>query len=411
MKILLITDYLPTINNFKGPSSLCFYLIKELAKTNEVKVITTNSNKVPTYLIQKAEQKIGIKYDVYTRNIWMKLIISKYTGFLFSLFYGNKYNYYPSRYKLSRRIMKKIDFYSPNMVIIYPYELINVVKQLSKYHPIVIGPDCQVLGILRSLRDSFVYSKNLQYKYSKAMSARIRLENDLSQMEISLALVGKEDSVQYNICTKSDKSFFLPHPHFDVKEKQISFEHAKLKVVITGAYDYATYSDINKICIVLKSAVELKNDFIFTFIGNSWKPIVDELKDFCNIVHIPWVEDYSKEIIKHDIQIVPISQGLGTKGKTLDAMANGLLCIGSYYAMENVACENGKNCIIYKDAFEIVEILKNISNNRDQYVKIAEQGRIAVRKYHSPELCSKILLNTYVGNIKSFNEKVYLSDI
>lgn len=408
MKILLVTDYLPTIDNYKGPSSLCFYLLQNLVETHDVRVVTTNSNKVPDHLIKKAENRLGIKYEICLRSLWMKLIISKYTGFLFNFILGNKYKYYPARYKLGRKKIKDIDLYNPDLVLIYPYQLIRVVAQLSKYRPIVIGPDSQVLGVFRTLVDSYVYSKGIQYNYSERVSCRIKLEHDLVKNNCIVGLVGKEDSKVFNICTNSNKSFFFPHPHYGIKEKRICFDHPRLRVIITGGDDYATYTDIRKFCAVMKSEFDLRECFLFTFIGKSWNPIVRELYGVCDVEQKDWVDDYGEEIIKHDIQIVPISNGLGTKGKTLDAMANGLLCIGSRYAMENVACEDGKSCVIYKDATEIVEILRHINANREKFVQIAEQGRLNVRKYHSPELCSKILLKQYFSEKDNFDKDKYL---
>ena len=395
MKIALITNYTPTIDNYNGPSSLCFYLLLGLSNSNEIKVFTTNSNKVPKTIIQEAEKKIGIKYVYLIRNIWQRLLLSKKTGFLFTPYLGNKYKNYTSRYCLSRSALKSIKSFAPDIVVVYPYQLIRVVRQLSEYHPIVVGPDCHLLGMLRFLKDEFVYSKELQLKYIKDLRGAIKLEQDLAKLNCLVAMVGKEDSNVFNCVTHSKKSFFVPHPHYGLKEKKISFDHAKLNVLITGGYDYATYTDMNKFCSALKSDFLLRENYIFTFIGKSWGPIAQELSSVCDVVHKEWVEDYGAEIIKHDIQIIPISNGVGTKGKTLDAMANGLLCIGSRYAMENVACEDGKSCLIYKDATEIVEILKQINANREKYVQIAERGRLNVRKFHSPELCCKILLKYY----------------
>ena len=52
------------------------------------------------------------------------------------------------------------------------------------------------------------------------------------------------------------------------------------------------------------------------------------------LYHIKFAPDYIEEICKHDIQVTPICIGTGTKGKVLDAIANGLLVIGSWYALE-----------------------------------------------------------------------------
>lgn len=397
MKILLITDFLPTIDNYRGPSSLCFYLLKSMNTNHNIKVITTNANKVPVELVKKAEEDLGIKYDIIPRNFWMKLITSSKTGALFTPIFGNSYGYL-SRYSLSLNIMKEIDEYNPDIIYIYPYHLIKVAEQMCpKYKTVVIGPDCSVLGALRRMSDNYVYDKNEYETLSQSYLKRIKIENKLASLNCYVALVGRADCEMFNIVTNSKKAFFLPHPHYGLRSKTIDFRSGKIKIVITGGYDSFTHSDVNKMVEALMNHPDSTLDCEFTFLGKSWKPIVDLLKNHCKVSFKEWVENYDDEIIKYDAQIIPISYGVGTKGKVLDAMANGLLCIGSKYAMENIACKNEENCLIYHSSREIPSILKKICYEREKYMMIAEKGRECVRKYHSPSLCADILLKYSVG--------------
>ena len=92
--------------------------------------------------------------------------------------------------------------------------------------------------------------------------------------------------------------------------------------------------------------------------------------------------DYIEEVRKHDIQITPISIGTGTKGKVLDALANGLLVIGSWYAMENIAVVNGVSCVVYDSPADMPGILSDIVDNREKYEEMARKGREAVLREH-----------------------------
>ena len=83
---------------------------------------------------------------------------------------------------------------------------------------------------------------------------------------------------------------------------------------------------------------ELKKNYTITFLGKGWERHVKDLRSSgYEVNHIKFAPNYIEEINKHDIQITPISIGTGTKGKVLDAVANGLLVIGSWYALENIA--------------------------------------------------------------------------
>ena len=98
---------------------------------------------------------------------------------------------------------------------------------------------------------------------------------------------------------------------------------------------------------------------------------------------------------KHDIQVNAIDIGTGTKGKVLDALANGLLVIGTPYAMENIAVENNKSCVICKDAIQLMSVLKEIHYKRAKYEAIAIEGRKCVLTEHNREKISKELFGFF----------------
>ena len=101
--------------------------------------------------------------------------------------------------------------------------------------------------------------------------------------------------------------------------------------------------------------------------------------------HISFAPDYVEEVRKHDIQITPIAIGTGTKGKVLDAIVNGLLVIGTNYALENIAVEDGVSCLEYNTQEELLAILSDIPRNREHYEQMAEHGRQAALKEHNRE--------------------------
>ena len=111
--------------------------------------------------------------------------------------------------------------------------------------------------------------------------------------------------------------------------------------------------------------------------------------------HITFAPDYIEEICKHDIQITPIAIGTGTKGKVLDALANGLLVIGTPYALENIAVKHGVSCIEYRQPQEVIEVLQDIPNNISKYEAMAEAGRRQVLEHHNREKISRELFGLF----------------
>jgi hypothetical protein len=127
-----------------------------------------------------------------------------------------------------------------------------------------------------------------------------------------------------------------------------------------------------------------------------WEKGVEELKAAgYDVKQIKFAPDYIDEIRRHDIQITPITIGTGTKGKVLDALANGLLEIGTPYALENIAVEDGRSCLIYHSPKELINILKDIPNDISHYEAIAEAGRKDVLEQHNRKKVSSELFELF----------------
>ena len=140
----------------------------------------------------------------------------------------------------------------------------------------------------------------------------------------------------------------------------------------------------------------LKEKYTFTFLGKGWEKHVEALKEAgYEVEHIRFAPDYIEEIVKHDIQITPTAIGTGTKGKVLDALANGLLVIGTPYAMENIAVKNGESCIEYRHPEEVIDVLMGIPNNVQKYEQIAEKGRKQVLTLHGKCVVSQQLFGIF----------------
>ena len=110
-----------------------------------------------------------------------------------------------------------------------------------------------------------------------------------------------------------------------------------------------------------------------------------------------WVDVYADEVKRHDIQVFPISVGSGTKGKVLDALSMGLLCIGTEVAMENIYVKDRQSCFIYKRAEDIVSILNEIFEKRQWASIIAEKGRESVLNWHNPARIFEKICNDVMG--------------
>ena len=102
-----------------------------------------------------------------------------------------------------------------------------------------------------------------------------------------------------------------------------------------------------------------------------------------NSHHICFVPDYIVELQKHDIQVNAIDVGTGTKGKVLDGIANGLLIIGTPYALENISVKNGESCVMVSNGIDFIQSLYAIKKNISLYESIAKEGQKKVLLKHN----------------------------
>jgi hypothetical protein len=203
-----------------------------------------------------------------------------------------------------------------------------------------------------------------------------------------------DDNISYHLVGEADRQFllkinpklnahFIHHPHYNVSDKKvIKFSQPKIKLLVAGKYDLYMKTGFDAILPYLCNCKDLAEHYSITFLGNGWDFAVERLrKAGYEAQRLGYVDVYLDEIIKYDIQLTPISVGTGTKGKVLDAIANGLLEIGTPYALENVAVD-AKGCLIYNNPEQLIGYLQDIYSNVAKYETMALYGMNELRKNH-----------------------------
>lgn len=402
MRITLITEITPSPYNINGPSALPFYLLKSLmTDTNiEIRVYSLNYNGVNEEVQRAYQDEIChqfrlIKYKV-NRIGWL---LNRVRGRLFrSATSKDCYN------RLSVKIENDIINFEPDIVWVYPHHLIGVAEQFSKQglNIVALGPDCATLHCNRAVNDSYIYRDKTFETYALTMQEKMNMENAWSKIPNSkMLMVGYADQKLFNKLTKSGIARFIPHPHYALSDKKINLDKDKFKVLISGKPDIYTYTDSNALLDVLLKVDnnDIKRHFSFVFHGKGWDNHIQQLSEAgYDVSKAQWVEDYISFITQFDIQLFPISVGTGTKGKVLDALANGLLCVGSKYAFENIAVKDKKSAMIYESVSEIPSLLLWAFENKKTSNDIAEEGRVRVRRFHNPQYVTELMRKCVVDN-------------
>lgn len=400
-KIVFITSFTPTPDNFRGPSALHYHLFKNRPDDIDLKVYTFNFNKVPEKEIDVIGKELSCQIKVLKKGL--RNIIHSRTYFKdLRVKLGLEPSYGLSNYTLPSKTKKEIDGYGPDLIWIYDESFSEIAKQFSSFKTLVCGCDCYPLFCNRMLKDDYCFSKPaLHQEYLEKYRIAIHREQLMSHTANREFVVGIADAKYYQMVTGLSNVSFFPHPHYNVALKNIDFNKNQLNVLIAGTFDFYMDSAAKEI---LKKIIEagdiLRNHYKFTFLGKNWESFVNDFqKANFDVDYKQWVDVYSNEVVKHDIQIVPISVGVGTKGKVLDSLSHGLLTIGTKYALENIYVKNGHSCFECNSGTECVEVLKNIPSNRDVYQQIAENGRHQVLMYHDSTIIMEKILDDVLNGI------------
>ena len=442
MRIVLVSILTPASENIRGTSALPYHIrmggiLNGNVNGNDNFIIYSfNNNGLSDEKIAEVEKELQTSIKKVPLPKWYQWV------FKFRLLFIRLFLKYPlhNYIKLPQQIVDEIISKKPDVVWVYGAELSRVVRQFDGFRRIHTLPDSEALYYYRMLGQRFVTHDWKKFWRCVLMYPKfLALERDYSiDSSIHYHLVGEEDAKFLQMMNPGIQAHFIRHPHYEVRQHFVNdnvnandnrkFHLPKIKVLIAGQYNYYMKEEadllVEQICNVnvndngnLTAAQYenvggeivnvLKEHYVFTFLGKGWEKHVESLREAgYEVNHITFAPDYIEEICKHDIQITPIAIGTGTKGKVLDALANGLLVIGTPYAMENIAVENGVSCIVYQKPEEVIQILLDIvkndnvndnemlryeNSNRRKYEEIAAEGQRQVLKHHDRKLIAEQL--------------------
>lgn len=398
MKIIAISVMTPYKENFRGTSALPYHLLDGRDKSIDVILYSYNLNRLSDEQIDSVAKELNIKIRLLPVPWWYNFFLRFLLAFRILL------NYPIGNYiSLSFLQLDTIINDNPDAIWIYGEELSRVSCQLKDFKRVHTLPDCESLYYYRMLGKRFAIRNRIRFWRSAIMYPKyLNMEKKFdTSSNIHYHLVGEEDVDFLKEICPGIQAHFLRHPHYQVAKpaKVISFSSPKIKVLFAGQYNLYMQQDADMLidCLMKsKDLSELKEKYVYTFLGKGWEHHVERLKSVgFEICHIQFAPDYIEEVCKHDIQITTICIGTGTKGKVLDAIANGLLVIGSRYALENIAVEHNDSCLQYNQVEDIVDLLKEICLKSSAYEAMAERGRKAILSQHNNSIVAGKLFSLF----------------
>lgn len=376
---------MPAAENIRGTSALPYHLLAGRDKSIEVILYSYNLNGLSKEQIDSVAKELNIKIHLLPIPWWYDFVLKFLLPFRIFLKYpiGNYIS-------LSRVQLNIIAKENADGIWIYGEELSRVSNQLKDFKRVHTLPDCESLYYYRMLGKRFAIGSKVRFGKSVFMYPKyLNMEKQFdTSSNIHYHLVGEADVDFLKEINPGIQAHFLRHPHYQLATpaKVISFS-PKIKLLIAGQYNLYMQQDVDELIGSLCTAenkIDLLEHYVITFLGKGWEHHADNLIEAgYEVSHIKFAPNYIDEIVKHDIQITPISIGTGTKGKVLDAIANGLLVIGSWYALENIAVEHNVSCLQYNVVKDVIIILKKIYLGPTIYEVMAEKGRQAILQKHN----------------------------
>lgn len=411
MRIALITLYTPSATNFRGASALPYHIMKFRPKSVEMEVWSYNNNGRSFEQISSTERDLKVKIHLIPsdkRMRWMKSPVMRLVLPRPFLSYMALPNSVVEDVRAYLDQNDKADDHCKGEgsggVWIYGEELAHHVKKFEGFRCVVTTPDCEAMYYYRMMsEDGVPTSRKSMIRYGVMYHRYAKMANEFPTNEsITYHLVGKADAQFLEKLNPGIDARFIRHPHYDIAPlppkgelsndescyKQCkdsdSNQHNLIKLLIAGRYDiYMSKAVDEAVTGIISVADRIRDNIHVTFLGKYWDKSADMLIGAgFSVEKKGYVDDYIAEISSHDIQLTPISVGTGTKGKVLDAFANGLMVIGTERALENIAVESGVSCVEYERGEELGEWLCRLVEHPEMIKTMALAGRDAVIREH-----------------------------
>lgn len=393
MKLTLISLSTPTFNNYRAASALPYHLISSVKKSfsASVEVYSYNINELNIAQVEQVEKELNITIHLLDKPKWLKMMMKLHLVFLRVFLKYPLYSYC----RLPQKHIDSIKSTHSDIIWIYGEELADHSKYFPDSKCIVTMPDSESLYYYRMLRQPWVTMNLLQImKYSFAYWQYKGLESHIRKENVIYHFVGNEDADFFKSMNGQANSLFMRHPLYAYNsEKTIKFHQPKIKLLFTGRYDfYCQHGSDDFLSELAKNCNILSSYFEITFLGKGWRVWNEKLHEVgFQSQHISFAPDYIAELQNHDIQVNAIDVGTGTKGKVLDGIANGLLIIGTPYALENISVKNGESCVMVSNGIDFIQSLYVIKNNVSLYENIAKKGQEKVLLEHNTKDIAKNL--------------------
>ena len=360
--MLLVSIFMPSPENRKGPTQPVFDLARCASKEIEIDLLVYGDP--------------GIETPKETRLIFKNIQVrapKKLPGlsYFFSI-------------RLPRRVyplQEAIDYAAYDLIWLYQEWLY---PEYRKCHPkiLVTGMDSSVMLYSRAL------FRNPLYRPFSMMSKIIRswvLESGMDSKHRFHAM-GHPDLACFRKLNRHCEAFYGAHPlpPCKVKANLGKARGRHLTVAVTGGFSKFYHGSLTHRIIDCFARKERLDGIRWVFLGKGWSFAVNGLQKIgYEAVEEIWVDNYQDFMDAVDIHLVPLQVGAGTKGKVLHSIGSGIVTIGSPYAFENIL-DDPDSLLVFDSPQDIHSIFSQALSNMDPFQKATKELMVRTRKDFDP---------------------------
>jgi glycosyltransferase involved in cell wall biosynthesis len=403
-QVLFVTN-LHFNKNGNGGQQRTYFLIKELSEHFALSVLSPYNNKEP--LVQNINADFIVNTGVAHIKAFRKNKVSRLVFKILNLCLT----------KCSRKYSKTIHL-APSASYLLSKQL-NGLKSQSRYkdlNSIVFDTLSTVVYLKDKTFDTRILNAhNFDYElvlmnYNKAKTDDKVSKPKLEAIEEHLNLL---KTYEYNINTYFDEiwvcsdddaekfrhvnantqvTFYTLPNGSDIEERQFqTLKNDYSKLLFVGSLNYfPNYNGLQ--WFVENIFMHLPNKFKLNIVGKS--PNINNFRYVeanKNINLIGEVDDVKKEYGDHDILIVPLLEGSGTRLKILEAMSYGKLVVSTAKGIEGINAIHQVHYLEFNTLDEFKTLLQSLED-KAQLLKIRENGRQLIEEQYS----WKGIVNNYI---------------
>ena len=366
MEIIFITSRFPYPIN-KGDKLRAYYQIIELAKSNNIHLISLSDKDVKEYELSKLRDYCSSIHVFKLKKL--KIILN-----LFRSFFNNKpfqVNYFYS-YKIQKKINQIIKNVQPDHIFCQLIRTALYLKNQHQFPSTIDYMDALSNGIKKRIPLSNLWMKPI-----------LKIEYDRLRNFENLAYEFFDNHV---IISNSDRDKI---PHINNKKINIipngidsklfqskEITQKKYDLVFIGNLSYAP--NIEAALYISKTIVpELVQDYPNIKVLIAGSNPVNKINKLAN-KHIDiegWVEDIKTAYCSGRIFFAPMSIGTGLQNKLLEAMSLEIPCITSKLANNSLKATHNENVLIGNNSDEYIMHIKNCLENKELRNQLALEGR------------------------------------